>query len=161
MSHMAESSVSVAMRIVGAGVVIALLIACRDGGGPKADSAHGPGATTSAPASVPQASPQEAATLAPPPSAALSSDVASAEQASIRRLPAGGAHDLVLGNCLTCHSATMIEQQHKDSAGWTKTVGTMISWGAPVPAAQQPELVAYLTRNFPARAVDAPPRVTQ
>lgn len=97
-----------------------------------------------------------AATPADAGSPELALQVASAEQSAIARLPAGGGHDLVVGNCLVCHSAAMLEQQHKDTTAWNKTVTTMVSWGAPLKPADQPVLVAYLAEHFPARA-DAPP----
>ena len=88
----------------------------------------------------------------------LTAQLAADEQASIARLPAGAGHDLVLGNCIICHSSTMLEQQHKDSTAWNKTVTTMVSWGAPLPPPQQPVLVAYLAQHFPARAEEASAR---
>lgn len=92
------------------------------------------------------------------PAASLTAQLAADEQSSIARLPAGAGHDLVLGNCIICHSSTMLEQQHKDSTAWNKTVTTMVSWGAPLPPAQQPVLVAYLAQHFPARAEGASAR---
>jgi hypothetical protein len=52
----------------------------------------------------------------------------------------------------------MITQQHKDTAGWNKTVTQMIAWGAPVAKDQQAMLVAYLAEHYPARAADEPAR---
>lgn len=75
-----------------------------------------------------------------------------------RATPGWRGHDLVLGNCLICHSSMMLEQQHKDSTAWNKTVTTMVSWGAPVPPAQQPVLVTYLAQHFAARVEGAPAR---
>ena len=102
-----------------------------------------PGATASVATSS-----DAAARLAPPPSAALTARIAAEEQAAIGRLPAGPGRDLVVGNCLICHAATMIEQQHKDTTAWNKTVSQMIAWGAPVPNDRRGELVAYLAQHF-------------
>lgn len=94
----------------------------------------------------------QAEQMAPGVAPALAHRVDSAEQSALARLPAGSGHDLVIGNCIICHSAAMIEQQHKDTDGWNKTVTQMRAWGAPLSAAQQPVLVAYLAKQFPARA---------
>jgi hypothetical protein len=109
-----------------------------------------------APASV-AASSDAAARLAPPPSAALSARIAAEEQAAINRLPAGAGRDLVVGNCLICHAATMIEQQHKDTTAWNKTVTQMMAWGSPLPSDRREELVTYLARHF---AITGAPRRT-
>jgi cytochrome c5 len=90
--------------------------------------------------------------------ASLATRTSAEEQAALRALPAGPGHDLVLANCLTCHAATIITQQHKDTAGWSKTVTQMIAWGAPVAKDQQAALVAYLFEHFPARAAGEPSR---
>ena len=132
-------------------------------GGDTSAREQAPGAAESAATSTPAfvaAPPESAARLAPPPPAALLTRLASEEQAAVARVPAGTGHDLVVGNCLICHSATMIEQQHKDTTGWNKTVTQMVAWGAPLRKEQQPALVAYLAESFPARAEGPPaPRV--
>ncbi len=99
-----------------------------------------------------------AAAMAPPPSVALDRQLGADERAAIADLPAGAGHDLVLGNCLICHAATMITQQHKDTAGWNKTVTQMIAWGAPVPQGQHAALVAYLAEHYRARTAGPPAR---
>jgi cytochrome c5 len=63
-------------------------------------------------------------------------------------LPAGSGQQLAEGACLICHSAMLVTQQHKDSAGWEKTVRQMETWGAPVPAAAHDSVVTYLLRRF-------------
>lgn len=104
------------------------------------------------------APPKLAARLAPPPPAALTAQLAADEQVAIKHLAAGHGHDLVIGNCLTCHSATMIEQQHKDTTAWNKTVTQMVAWGAPLAKDQQAILVAYLAGHYPARGAGPPAR---
>lgn len=106
--------------------------------------------TTAAPA-IAAAPPEVAARMAPLPAPSLAVQLADEERAELARVPAGAGHDLVIGSCLTCHSFTMIAQQHKDTAGWSKTVTQMVVWGAPVPADQKSVLVAYLAEHFPAR----------
>jgi cytochrome c5 len=90
--------------------------------------------------------------MAPAPPAALERALAAQETAALARIPAGAGHDLVVANCVACHSPMLIEQQRKDAAGWDKTVTQMMAWGAPLPAAQKPALVAYLAEHFGARA---------
>ena len=63
-------------------------------------------------------------------------------------LPAGTGQQLAEGACLICHSAMLVTQQRKDSAGWEKTVHQMELWGAPVPAGAHDSLVTYLRARF-------------
>ncbi len=113
---------------------------------PGFTAAHGTVAASDTAALVAAA---ELASLAPGLSDAVTARAAREERESLRALPAGAGRDLVIGACLTCHSATMLTQQHKDTAGWNKTVTQMVGWGAPLPTAQQPALVAYLAEHFP------------
>jgi hypothetical protein len=122
---------------------------------PGFTSAQGTHPTQPAPAVAPAA---VAAREAPPPSTAVVTRTTAEEQAALRALPAGPGHELVIGNCLTCHAATMITQQHKDTAGWNKTVTQMIAWGAPVAKDREAALVAYLVEHYPARAAGAAAR---
>jgi len=87
--------------------------------------------------------------------AALTAALQDGERTAIDRLPRGGGHGIVVGGCVTCHGASLITQQHKDSAGWNKTVTLMIAWGAAVAPAEKPVLVAYLTEHFGARGAGA------
>lgn len=155
----------VMLLAVGAAVTSA---ACgHDSGSRAAADSSGTHATASAAASGepvgpepvgPTASASEAARIAPPPAATLVKALGAAEQHATNSLPADNGRDLVLGNCLICHGASMIEQQHKDSTGWDKTVSQMIGWGAPVQSSQKPALIAYLAQHFPARAAGPPAR---
>ena len=186
MSRDAWRCMAAARRLV-AVVTSVAVVGCghEDGGAPKsvaragADTAsHAPGAsagtvagavptpglTSSQGTPSPQPAPavataEDAARIAPPPPAALSARTSAEEQAALRTLPAGAGHDLVVGKCLVCHAATMITQQHKDTAGWNKTVTQMIAWGAPVAKEQQAPLVAYLAEHFPARSAGEPARL--
>ena len=65
-----------------------------------------------------------------------------------KQLPPGEGQDLVASKCLTCHSAMLITQQHKDSTGWEKSVKLMETWGAPVPPDQHGELIRYLIMSL-------------
>ncbi len=123
------------------------------------------GDTTAATLITPSASPAastasvaDARHMAPSPPAALVSAVHTSEQTAIGRMPAGAGHDIVVRNCLICHSPSLIEQQHKDTAGWNKTITQMVAWGAPLSAAEKPILIAYLAEHFRARGPGAPAR---
>ena len=184
MSPDSSPSTAITRRFVSAAVAAAVLACGRgDANGPKtvggasadsgrargaqasavADAAPTPGFTSAqgtppnqpAPAAAPAAA---AARMAPSPPTALASRMSAEERIALRALPAGPGHELVLGSCLTCHAATMITQQHKDTAGWNKTVTQMIAWGAPVAKERQAGLVAYLFEHFPARAAGEPAR---
>ena len=122
---------------------------------PGFTSAQGTPPTQPAPTIAPAA---VAARMAPPPPTTLVTRTTAEEQRALRTLPAGPGHELVLASCLTCHAATMITQQHKDTAGWNKTVTQMIAWGAPVAKDQEGPLVAYLVGHYPARAASEPAR---
>ena len=122
---------------------------------PGFTSARGTPPTLPAPAVAP---PTAAAQMAPLPEGDLTARASAEEQAALRALPTGPGHALVVGSCLTCHAATMITQQHKDSAGWNKTVTQMVAWGAPLAKEQQTALVAYLAEHYRERAAGEPPR---
>lgn len=86
--------------------------------------------------------------LPPPPSTPLTQAIADGERASLARLPPGPGQGLVEASCLTCHGTALIEQQHKDSAGWTKTVGQMRVWGARLSESEVPALIDYLIKHY-------------
>jgi cytochrome c5 len=83
-----------------------------------------------------------------PVAAALAEQLGAEERAAIGRFPADPGHELVEADCLICHGAAIIQQQHKDSAAWTRTVTLMRRWGAPVADEQVPAVLGYLMRNF-------------
>jgi cytochrome c5 len=92
------------------------------------------------------------------PPAELVAAATAEEQRAVARLPNGPGRDLIVADCLICHSATMVEQQHKDSAAWNKTVTQMMVWGAPVPVAQKAVLLDYLVEHYGARTAGLPPQ---
>ncbi len=55
---------------------------------------------------------------------------------------------MVESNCLICHGAALIQQQHKDSTGWTKTLKQMRGWGSPLTDADEPVLIDYLIKSY-------------
>ena len=82
---------------------------------------------------------------------ALSARLAAGERAALAKLPPGEGRELVVGGCITCHSASIIAVQRKDTTGWNRTVTQMMGWGATVPAEKKGDLVAYLAKHYPAR----------
>jgi cytochrome c5 len=140
----------IGVRAALAVVAGSVTLGCGAGAAARTDAAD----STASPGTPPVAfaSATEAAAMAPPPEAALLQRAEAAERAAMAALPKGAGHDIVVGGCISCHSATMIAQQHKDTAGWNKTVTQMVAWGAPVTAEQRPVLVAYLAEHYPARA---------
>jgi cytochrome c5 len=125
------------LRVAVAACLVLGLTAC---GGDKGGASAGAAPDSAAAA--------DSSALAPGPSPALAAAISASEQATLAALPSGAGQALVKTNCLVCHSAAMIEQQHKDEAAWTKTVTQMMGWGSPLPADQKQELVTYLVANF-------------
>jgi hypothetical protein len=68
--------------------------------------------------------------------------------------PAGPGAEIVRNKCLICHGGEMIASQRLTSAQWSKEVGKMVGWGAPLSKAEQRVLAAYLARHYPP---DKPP----
>jgi hypothetical protein len=65
-----------------------------------------------------------------------------------KRLPAGAGRAIAERGCLLCHSAMLITQQAKDSAGWSKTVLLMEKWGAPVTPTEHDTLLRWLVKTL-------------
>jgi cytochrome c5 len=63
-------------------------------------------------------------------------------------LASGSGSALAEQRCLMCHSATLITQQHKDSAGWARTIGTMKTWGTPLDSAETDTLLRWLISSY-------------
>ncbi|MBX6316653.1 MAG: cytochrome c, partial [Isosphaeraceae bacterium] len=53
-------------------------------------------------------------------------------------------------NCLICHSEEMTTAQRLTPTQWAAEVEKMVNWGAPLPAEQKPDLIAYLAAEYPA-----------
>jgi hypothetical protein len=76
--------------------------------------------------------------------------IAMADENSIRLKPAPAA-DQVRAVCSICHSADYIQMNSRflNRAGWEAEVTKMIKvMGAPIPQADVPRIVDYLTRNY-------------
>jgi hypothetical protein len=73
-----------------------------------------------------------------------------ADESAIR-LKDDPKRDLVVGNCVMCHSLDYIPMNSPflDAKGWDATVTKMINvMGAPIKPADAKEIVDYLSRNY-------------
>lgn len=98
------------------------------------------GCSAARPHSAAQAPPQGAAAQpVPAPPAAESS----------AQTPEGlTGSDLVVNDCVMCHEARLLQQQHLTAAQWTKTLDKMQGWGAPTEPGDLGVLSAYLTHAY-------------
>ena len=71
-------------------------------------------------------------------------------------LPDGDGIQVVRSRCLSCHGADLIASQRLAETGWGRELDKMVRWGANVPEAERPALVAYLTRHFSPAPLAAP-----
>ena len=69
----------------------------------------------------------------------------------IEQLKAGKGRELVLANCIPCHSTAVIAASHKTRAGWDQTVTKMQQqhglW--PIDAASRRQILDYLASTQP------------
>ena len=80
-------------------------------------------------------------------------------------LPAGAQLDLLQNSCQACHSFGLVTQQRLSAATWKAEVVKMRGFGAPLPAANEASVVAYLAEYLgprvplvaPNTRVTAPP----
>ena len=77
-------------------------------------------------------------------------DVAKRRSVYPNKFPNGVGQSIATRSCLTCHSATLTTQQHKDSTGWEKTLRTMETWGVRLTPAERDTLLTYLRAKFEA-----------
>ena len=71
-------------------------------------------------------------------------------------MPPGEGRELVETDCLGCHNLTMIFQNRKTQAGWTKEINDMIQRGAAVFPEEIEPITVYLSKNF---GPDVPPAI--
>jgi cytochrome c5 len=83
-------------------------------------------------ATLQQASPEAAPTMAEPPSN-----------------PALDGKALAADRCTACHSFTRIETAKKTADEWTKNVQKMVSKGAVLTADEQKAVINYLSETYP------------
>jgi mono/diheme cytochrome c family protein len=60
-------------------------------------------------------------------------------------------------NCLICHGDDMTTRQRLTAKQWTAEVEKMVGWGAPVPADQRENLLAYLVSTYSDKTPSLPP----
>jgi competence protein ComEA len=66
------------------------------------------------------------------------------------KLPPGDGRDLMIKVCGQCHDPDNAADQDLDAKGWKSLVDDMASKGADATDAQLDQIVAYLTKAFPA-----------
>jgi hypothetical protein len=74
-----------------------------------------------------------------------------APPAGVELLPPGDGRDLVIKTCSKCHALNVITQQTYDAAGWKDVVIQMANNGADASDDEFTQIVAYLTKAFPAK----------
>jgi len=67
------------------------------------------------------------------------------------KLPPGDGRDLVMRTCSKCHTPDIVASQSLDAEGWKELVDQMASNGAQATDAEFTQIVAYLTKAFPAQ----------
>jgi hypothetical protein len=75
---------------------------------------------------------------------------------SLPPMPPGEGRDLAQTDCLGCHNLSMIFQNRKTQAGWTKEINDMIQRGAAVFPEEIEPITVYLSKNF---GPDVPPAI--
>jgi competence protein ComEA len=66
------------------------------------------------------------------------------------KLPPGDGRELVLRVCGKCHTPDIVADQTLDGPGWKELVDQMAANGAQASDAEFDQIVAYLTKAFPA-----------
>ncbi|HEY5085106.1 MAG TPA: hypothetical protein VII48_11315 [Rhizomicrobium sp.] len=67
------------------------------------------------------------------------------------KLPPGEGRELVMRTCSKCHDPSIAAGQDQDGPGWKLLVDQMAANGANASDAEFAEIVAYLTKAFPAK----------
>ena len=67
------------------------------------------------------------------------------------KLPPGEGRDLVMKVCNKCHDPSIAAEQDLDANGWKDLVDQMASNGAKGTDEEFAQIVAYLTKAFPAK----------
>ena len=66
-------------------------------------------------------------------------------------LPDAPGKELVMRICSKCHTPDIVSQQDLDAAGWKDLVNTMADNGANGTDDEFNQIIAYLTKAFPAK----------
>ena len=67
------------------------------------------------------------------------------------KLPPGEGRELVMRTCSKCHDPSIAAGQDLDGPGWKLLVDQMAANGANASDAEFADIVAYLTKAFPAK----------
>jgi len=81
--------------------------------------------------------------------AAMAQTAAPADEYS--KLPAGEGRDVMVRTCSKCHTPEIVADQAFDAAGWKDLVDQMASNGAQATDPEFDQIVAYLSKAFPAK----------
>lgn len=68
-----------------------------------------------------------------------------------KQLPPGEGRDVMIRVCSKCHDPEQVVGQDMDAAGWKDLVNQMASNGANATDEEFDQIVAYLTKAFPAK----------
>lgn len=99
----------------------------------------------------PEGAPTQDAGITVPPDAGA--------QAASSGTPGTDPRELVIKNCMSCHTDEMLMQQRLTEAQWTAVVKKMTTWGAPLDPGDDVKLVAYLSASYgPDAGAFVPPR---
>ena len=66
-------------------------------------------------------------------------------------LPEGPGRKMVETNCVQCHELSRVTRAGYNENGWLNAINMMINVGAKLPKDQIPEMLSYLSKNFPER----------
>jgi mono/diheme cytochrome c family protein len=83
--------------------------------------------------------------------AAVAQTPAAPPDAPGAKLPPGDGRELVMRACSKCHVPDIVASQSLDGPGWKELVDQMASNGAQASDAEFDQIVAYLTKAFPAQ----------
>jgi competence protein ComEA len=67
------------------------------------------------------------------------------------KLPPGEGRDVVMKVCTKCHDPSIAATEDLDASGWKDLVNQMAANGAEGSDAEFDQIVAYLTKAFPAK----------
>jgi len=84
---------------------------------------------------------------------------ARAQQDDTLRLPGGPSKALIVANCQSCHSVSLILQQRLSERAWSNELVKMEKWGSGLPPEQNATVAAYLFEHFNPSVPDLPDKL--
>jgi len=130
------------------GFVIALLCGVGMAGLTGCTPASAPPPPAPPPPAAAQPAPPPPAPAPAPAAPAPARPPAPASLGASNGLPDGPGKAETVAACSGCHGLGQIVGEHRDAAGWSNTVTSMINNGAPVADADFDKVVGYLTAHF-------------